>query len=1035
MLRHDSSTSTRSARSSPGLVPTAVRSFRGRSSTLSSTNDWLDEDPIPTPAWTESGRNSMASATFGRNSVSGLRSLTSRFRNPSELTSPQRSRQVTPGTSNGPSQHNSFALSRDTIIVSPREDGETAGKYFARIEKDIPKKSIALLMSRSGDTFTHDVLRSLMRTFKFFEEPMDMSIRRFLWEIALPSEAQQIDRVISAFAERYHECNPHIFDKSGMPSSNSTSQMIHMLTNGEDQAYLAAYSLVILHSDLFNKNNKRKMQRSEYQKNTGGHGIHEEILGYFYDNIQYTEFIAQNADNDDPEAKSKNQARRMKKMRSMIAAGDSGRNPNLDPYDFIIDGSLKLDILRPALKDVLTLEDTFNYRGMIERFDVRALHSSFCRSGILQIVSARSRPDAFTSPTTITNPEDGHPGVVDIKVVKVGLLWRKDVKKKKTRSPWQEWGAVLTPSQLYFFRNTGWVKGLMHQTETHLKQGNRSVSVVFKPPLEEFRPDYGVPTLNGIALLDTSYKKHKNAFCFARQSDLFDEVLLAENEAELNDWIAKLNYAAAFTTANIAVRPLLQPSRKSSRTYVLPVSNGGSPRNGQHLVANGEGFGARLDDTVLPSVGASRRLALKHKISALQPAISRAQVHVEDYLKTGRHLEILAPFPTKTRNELLAVGARLSSNLRWARYELCRLKCLEEILASDLAEEESGQSNILAAEADPKNSNYHSPIAKHQSRMIGVHKPSRPNGSTTHASTTETHQNLGGDEITNRQDPLPPASDRSASANSGPLQLAPISSLDAHSMTSADGRLTAAKPNFLRNNSIASSLSSIEKIESTKVAEHAILPFTSVGEGNGVVKTVAVAPSIISEREGDPAQYESLNRSKVRRSLQRTLRESPLAVPHHQKNKKMRESMSGVGEMAQSSAGLARGEGSFTVHGKKASVVTLGSTWLNMSAEERLELRKQAQHENNPTGAVRVDEDPAQDVDWNHGGSTGTHYMSPTQAGAGSIIAVDYDAFSLSPRRRSDDSDDDYRLTPKAVASPRHPSATPKSGSTRLRFE
>lgn len=425
MLRHDSSTSTRSARSSPGLVPTAVRSFRGRSSTLSSTNDWLDEDPIPTPAWTESGRNSMASATFGRNSVSGLRSLTSRFRNPSDLTSPQRSRQVTPGTSNGPSQHNSFALSRDTIIVSPREDGETAGKYFARIEKDIPKKSIALLMSRSSDTFTHDVLRSLMRTFKFFEEPMDMSIRRFLWEIALPSEAQQIDRVISAFAERYHECNPHIFDKSG--GSNSTSQMIHMLINGKDQAYLAAYSLVILHSDLFNKNNKRKMQRSEYQKNTGGHGIHEEVLGYFYDNIQYTEFIAQNADNDDPEAKSKNQARRMKKMRSMIAAGDSGRNPNLDPYDFIIDGSLKLDILRPALKDVLTLEDTFNYRGTIEKFDVRALHSSFCRSGILQIVSARSRPDAFTSPTTITNPQDGHPGVVDIKVVKVGLLWRKDV--------------------------------------------------------------------------------------------------------------------------------------------------------------------------------------------------------------------------------------------------------------------------------------------------------------------------------------------------------------------------------------------------------------------------------------------------------------------------------------------------------------------------------------------------------------------------------------------------------------------------------
>lgn len=216
ILRQGSSTSARSARSSPGLAFARPRSFRGRSSTLSSNNEWLEDNPTDGPAWAGSGRSSMASATLDRNSVTGLRSLTSRFRNTSELTSPQRSRQVTPGASNGPSNHNSFAISRDQAAAPPREEGETAGKYFTRIEKDIPKRSIALLMSRSGDPFSHDVLRSLMRTFKFFEDPMDMSIRRFLWEIALPAEAQQIDRVIAAFAERYHECNPHIFDNSGM---------------------------------------------------------------------------------------------------------------------------------------------------------------------------------------------------------------------------------------------------------------------------------------------------------------------------------------------------------------------------------------------------------------------------------------------------------------------------------------------------------------------------------------------------------------------------------------------------------------------------------------------------------------------------------------------------------------------------------------------------------------------------------------------------------------------------------------------------
>ena len=168
---------------------------------------------MPTPHVQESGRSSTASTTLGRNSIAGLRSLTSRLRHPSETYSP---RHGSPGSgAAGLSANNSFALSRETLVVPDREEGETAGKYFQRLEKDIPKKSIALVLSKSSDTFSHDVLRSLMRTFKFFEEPMDMSMRRFLWQIDLPGEAQQIDRVISAFAERYHECNPHIFNTLG----------------------------------------------------------------------------------------------------------------------------------------------------------------------------------------------------------------------------------------------------------------------------------------------------------------------------------------------------------------------------------------------------------------------------------------------------------------------------------------------------------------------------------------------------------------------------------------------------------------------------------------------------------------------------------------------------------------------------------------------------------------------------------------------------------------------------------------------------
>ena len=54
-----------------------------------------------------------------------------------------------------------------------------------------------------------------MRSFAFFEDPMDMAIRKLLMEVELPKETQQIDRVVQRFADRYHECNPGIFCSTG----------------------------------------------------------------------------------------------------------------------------------------------------------------------------------------------------------------------------------------------------------------------------------------------------------------------------------------------------------------------------------------------------------------------------------------------------------------------------------------------------------------------------------------------------------------------------------------------------------------------------------------------------------------------------------------------------------------------------------------------------------------------------------------------------------------------------------------------------
>lgn len=43
--------------------------------------------------------------------------------------------------------------------------------------------------------------------------------RQFLWSFRLPGEAQKIDRMMEAFASRYCQCNPGVFQSTGQSQS------------------------------------------------------------------------------------------------------------------------------------------------------------------------------------------------------------------------------------------------------------------------------------------------------------------------------------------------------------------------------------------------------------------------------------------------------------------------------------------------------------------------------------------------------------------------------------------------------------------------------------------------------------------------------------------------------------------------------------------------------------------------------------------------------------------------------------------------
>ena len=214
LLRNDSRASIRTARSSHAIGRPSPLSARGRSSTMNSLRVKTSDEPPPTPPLPQSTRTS--TSTTGRASLGGIFNL-SRLRQTSEPMFARHGPAMpeTPGSSR--SNKDSINLPRDEPVVVPeRQEGDTPAKYLARLEEVVSRGAIVALLSKSTDDFSRNVLRSYMRRFKFFEDPMDMAMRKMLLEVVLPKETQQIDRTMQSFADRYHECNPGIFLSPGM---------------------------------------------------------------------------------------------------------------------------------------------------------------------------------------------------------------------------------------------------------------------------------------------------------------------------------------------------------------------------------------------------------------------------------------------------------------------------------------------------------------------------------------------------------------------------------------------------------------------------------------------------------------------------------------------------------------------------------------------------------------------------------------------------------------------------------------------------
>uniref|UniRef100_A0A6J0SJ82 Brefeldin A-inhibited guanine nucleotide-exchange protein 2 isoform X1 n=2 Tax=Pogona vitticeps TaxID=103695 RepID=A0A6J0SJ82_9SAUR len=126
-----------------------------------------------------------------------------------------------------------------------------------------------------GDSnkFNRDVMYAYVDLLDFSGKDFVSALRIFLEGFRLPGEAQKIDRLMEKFAARYIECN------QGQTVFASA-----------DTAYVLAYSIIMLTTDLHSPQVKNKMTKEQYIKMNRGindsKDLPEEYLSAIYDEIE-----------------------------------------------------------------------------------------------------------------------------------------------------------------------------------------------------------------------------------------------------------------------------------------------------------------------------------------------------------------------------------------------------------------------------------------------------------------------------------------------------------------------------------------------------------------------------------------------------------------------------------------------------------------------------------------------------------------------------------------------------------------------------
>lgn len=418
----------------------------------------------------------------------------------------------------------------------------------------------------------------------------------------MPPESQQIDRVVHAFALRYSECNGEAVSF--------------------DEAYIIAFSLLILHTAIFNRHAHvfAPMSRADYVKVASASGTGHGVLECLYDNVVFTEF-------------------------AYLREGDPLNHKSRALYDLITTGRVR-EMQSPrcaALDEAAPLAFTRGHH-------VSQLCTALAQSPVMEIRpvyrSARWRLSLYPTPAAAVH--------------RVGFVCVSTVRRYEV-DPAHNWrslgrprtyGVILTGSTLLWFKDA---------SRMHVFMNAGASDDVFV-----LRPDENTP-------LDEALCVHSNsdsrAFLRVQQQWLALELKTTDT---LDAWVTLINYIASLGSAGLRLDDAMQLA-------------GGTAVNARVVqdVSLYDSFAlksARGAANAPLKIGQNVQVVLRC-LSEQRARLTALESKQQCWLRYTRHLALQTPLQRSTRERFDAEMAHVSDVLRQTQFEIayaaCRVHMLE----------------------------------------------------------------------------------------------------------------------------------------------------------------------------------------------------------------------------------------------------------------------------------------------------------------------------------------------------------------------